>query len=216
MPSMPKGQREQALLLVCLVAIAAIGLYWNFVYKPRGTELDQKQERVEKLVSLNQKAKAEMAKGNLADLREQLARYQQNLVLIRTLIPTGNEVPALLEQVSTAARRVGLDVASVDPQPVQEGQNYDTYRYGLAVVGGYHELAEFFTNVGSLTRIVLPVNVSLQLSTNANANKLHRQANQAVLEARFQLQTFITHADTADVDLPPGAKGDKGEGGGAK
>jgi type IV pilus assembly protein PilO len=198
MLGMPKGQREQALLLVCLVAVAAIGLYWYMVYQPRATVLAEEQTRVETLVALNEKAKVEMSRGSLADIRRELAEYQQSLSLIRSLVPTGNEVPALLEQVSTAARRVGLDVASVDPQPVIEGANYDTYRYGISIIGGYHELAEFFANVGSLNRIMLPVNVSLNVSTNANAQKTRRSTDDAVIEARFQLQTFVTNGPSTD------------------
>lgn len=194
MAGMPKGQREQSLLLICVVAIAAILLYWHLVFKPRSVELATKQERLEQLTAANERAKAEMAKGNLAELRRQLAEYEQNLALVRTLVPTGNEVPALLEQISTAARRVGLDIATVDPQPVVPGDGYDTYRYGLTVLGGYHELAEFLANVGSLTRIMLPVNLTLQLSTNASAQQLHGGPNKAVIEARFQVETFVARA----------------------
>jgi len=210
MPGMPKGQREQSLILVCVLAIAAIGLYWYMVYSPRSDALAKQQDHIEALATMNQRAKSEMSKGNLSELRAQLATYQQNLSLIRTLVPAGNEVPALLEQVSTAARRAGLDLASVDPQPVQEGSNYDTYRYGMAIVGGYHQLAEFFANVGSLQRIVLPVNVQLTLSTNANAKASHTEAGQAVIEAHFQLQTFVTHNPAEDAaDQPPTKKGEK-------
>lgn len=192
MLGMPKGQREQSLVLVGIVAVSAIALYWYFSYSPRSADLDVKDRHLAQLVSSNQKAKAELAKGDLSALRAQLAGYQQNLQLVRTLVPSQNEVPSLLEQVSTAARRVGLDIASVDPQPVQAGANYDTYKYGISVIGGYHDLAQFFTNVGSMTRIVLPVNVSLDESTNQNATKLHAKPNAAVIEARFQIQTFVT------------------------
>lgn len=210
MPGMPKGQREQSLVLVCVLAIAAIGLYWYMVYSPRSEALTKQETHIEALTAMNQRAKSEMSKGNLSELRAQLATYQQNLSLIRTLVPAGNEVPALLEQVSTAARRAGLDLASVDPQPVQEGSNYDTYRYGMAMVGGYHQLAEFFANVGSLQRIVLPVNVQLTLSTNTNAKAAHTDPNAAVIEARFQLQTFVTHNPAEDADdQPPPKKGAK-------
>jgi type IV pilus assembly protein PilO len=208
MAGLPKGQREQALLVVCVLAIAAIGLYWNFVFNPNAEELAQQQERYEALAAVNQKAKAEMARGNLDELRRELAEYQDHLTLIRTLVPTGNEVPLLLDQISTAARRVRLDIASVDPQPVIPGTNYDTYRYNLAIVGGYHELAEFFTNVGSLNRIVLPMNVSLQLSTSSNVQKLRGHENTAVIEARFQLQTFVSRAMLSDeTDAPRTMKG---------
>ena len=198
MPVMPKGQREQALLLVCVVALAAIGLYWYMVYQPRALALTEQQTRVETLTGLNDKAKVEMSRGSLADIRRELSNYQQSLSLIRTLVPSGNEVPALLEQVSTAARRAGLDVASVDPQPVISGTNYDTYRYGMSIVGGYHQLAEFFANVGSLNRIILPSNMTLTVSSNANAKKMRTGSEGAVIEARFQLQTFVTNGVGTD------------------
>lgn len=210
MPGLPKGQREQSLILVCALAIAAIGAYWYMVYTPRSGTLDKQQKQVDQLVAMNQRAKSEMSKGNLGELRTQLAQYQQNLALIRTLVPEGNEVPSLLEQVSTAARRAGLDLSTVDPQPVQQGSNYDTYRYGMSIVGGYHQLAEFFTNVGSLSRIVLPVNVALQLSNARNAAQNRAQPGQAQIEARFQLQTFVTHNPAEDADnQPPTQKGAK-------
>ena len=153
---------------------------------------------------------SEMAKGNLDQLRRQLAEYQQNLVLIRTLVPVGNEVPSLLEQVSTAARRAGLDVSAVDPQPVAEGENYDTFRYKLIVIGGYNQLGEFFANVGNLTRIMLPVNLTLAAPANTNLSKdQQRAADAAVIEARFELETFVAKAPSADQPGPPKKGGAK-------
>jgi len=198
MAGLPKGQREQGLLLLCVAAIASIGLYWNFVYSKTAADLALRRTHADALVAMNQKAKLEMAKGNVNEVRRQLAEYQQNLSLIRSLVPTSNEVPSLLEQVSTAARRVGLDVATVDPQPVVEGENYDTYRYTMSVVGGYHELAEFLANVGNLTRIVLPMNVALSVPTNNAAVQAHAKPGEAAIEAKFQLQTFVTKAPAAD------------------
>ncbi|MEP6691210.1 MAG: type 4a pilus biogenesis protein PilO [Gemmatimonadaceae bacterium] len=185
----PLGQRDKAYALVIAICVAAIGAHYYFKYRPKQDEFVQKEDRIAKLVALNGRAKAELAKGNVNELRRQLAEYQQNLELVRTLVPTSNEVPSLLEQVSTAARRVGLDVATVDPQPVTEGDQYDTFRYNVTVVGGYHELAEFLANVGTLTRIVLPVNLTLQTSTQKTAGK--KAAGSAHIEARLQLLTYV-------------------------
>jgi type IV pilus assembly protein PilO len=203
----PKGQREQLLFFIGILAGASVFLYWYFAYSPRASDLAQKEERVEALVTLNQKTQSEIAKGDAVELRRQVAAYRQNLTLLRTLIPAGNEVPALLEQVSTAARRVGLDLSTVDPQPVLEGENYDTYRYTISLVGSYHELAAFLTNVGSLTRIILPVNMTLQSPTNANVTKAHQKPNASVIEARFQLQTFVTHKPSPADELGPSKTG---------
>jgi type IV pilus assembly protein PilO len=191
MALLPKGQREQGLVFVGFLAVVAIGAFWYFVYSPRSDRLDEMQAHSDQLVQLNQKAKSEVAKGTADELRKQLVVYQQNLALIRTLVPTGNEVPSLLEQVSTAARRVGLDLAAVDPQPVNEGDDYDTYRYTISVIGGYHQLGQFLANVGSLARIVLPVNMTLQAPAPTSAIKSRQAPATAQIEARFQLQTYV-------------------------
>jgi type IV pilus assembly protein PilO len=199
MAGIPKGQREQLMIVVVVAAIAAVGLYWYYPYNTKSKELDAKRERIERLVANNQKARAEMTKGSLDQLRKQLAEYQQNLVLIRTLVPVGNEVPSLLEQVSTAARRAGLDVSAVDPQAVVEGDNYDTYRYKMVVVGGYNALGEFFSNVGNLTRIILPVNLSLAIPTNPALSKaIKKSTDDAAIEARFELQTFVAKPQASE------------------
>jgi len=113
---------------------------------------------------------------------------------MRQLVPTSNEVPALLEQVSTAARRVGLDLATVKPQPVIEGDQFDTHRFQIAVIGDYHALGEFLTNVGSLTRIVAPVNLALgPLGGGAalDQRKKAQKNNSSVLDSRFEIQTYV-------------------------
>ena len=200
----PQGNREQTLFGIAFLAIVATGAYWYFVYNPKSAELDAKQVRIEAIIAVNQKAQAELAGRNLEQLRAQLAQYERNLEAIRTLVPQSNEVPALLEQVSTAARKVGLDLASVDPQPVVPGQEYDTYRYSIGLVGGYHDLAAFFTNVGSLTRIVAPVNMQLTAPSNPTAARAkQKRQDESVIEAKFQIQTYVAKAPVVkDRELP--------------
>ena len=190
----PKDQAGQLKVLVVVLAVAAIGLYHQMVYTPRGTELETLEARVETLTSANEKAKKELARGSVKELREQAQMYAQNLEVMRQLVPTGNEVPALLEQVSTAARRAGLDLSAVEPQPVIQGEQFDTYRYKLSVFGNYHQVAEFLTNVGSLTRIIAPVNMNLGVTLDPAANKLKKRADQAVLDTDFEIQTYVTKA----------------------
>ena len=194
MALLPKNQRDQVMVLLIIVAVALIGLYYAYVYSPKSDVLTGLQAHVDSLDASNQRAKAELAKGNVEELRAEAARLQASLEVMRQLVPTSNEVPALLEQVSTAARRVGLDLATVKPQPVIEGEVFDTYRYQLAVIGDYHALGEFLTNVGSLTRIVAPVNLALAPLTNGAALDQRKKAqknNNSVLDSRFEIQTYV-------------------------
>jgi type IV pilus assembly protein PilO len=194
MALLPKNQRDQVMVLLVIVAVALIGLYYAYVYSPKAGVLAGLQAHVDSLDVSNQRAKAELAKGNVDQLRAEAAKLQDNLEVMRQLVPTSNEVPALLEQVSTAARRVGLDLATVKPQPVVEGEQFDTYRYQVAVIGDYHALGEFLANVGSLTRIVAPVNLALSPLGNGAAADQRKKAlknNNSVLDSRFELQTYV-------------------------
>jgi type IV pilus assembly protein PilO len=194
MALLPKTQRDQVMVLLVIVAVALIGLYYSYVFTPKADVLAGLQAHVDSLDVNNQRAKAELAKGNVDQLRAEAAKLQDNLEVMRQLVPTSNEVPALLEQVSTAARRVGLDLATVKPQPVVEGEQFDTYRYQVAVIGDYHALGEFLANVGSLTRIVAPVNLALSPLGNGAAVDQRKKAlknNNSVLDSRFELQTYV-------------------------
>lgn len=190
----PKSQREQVMLLVSIVAFALAGLYWNYVYTPKGEEVAILAQRVDTLESRNQRARGELAKGNVEKLKAEAERSARDLEVMRQLVPTGNEVPALLEQVSTAARRAGLDIATVEPEPVVEGDQFDTYRYRLAVNGDYHAVAKFLANVGSLTRIIAPVNLTLVTATNPNALSRRRPDDSAALDSKFEIQTYVARA----------------------
>jgi type IV pilus assembly protein PilO len=203
MALLPKNQREQAMVLVCIIAIALAGLYWMYVWSPKRVELGALEVRVDSLEVGNDRARAEMATGSAADLQAQADQYAHDLDIMRQLVPTGNEVPALLEQVSTSARRTGLDLSAVEPQPVIEGEIFDTYRYKIAVTGGFHAVGEFLTNVGSLTRIVAPMNLSLAPASNPNiaAVKLKRPGT-AAIDTRLEIQTYV-------IKTAPGARGGK-------
>ena len=108
MALLPKGQREQVLFLIGLIAVAGAGIFWYLVYSPKSEELAQREERVEQLVEMNRKAQLEMAKGNVSELRAQLAEYQENLALVRTLVPQGNELPSLLDAMQPSAYGIFL------------------------------------------------------------------------------------------------------------
>lgn len=187
MAILPTKQRDQAMVLVTILAAALVGLFWYFVYDPKSTELDKLAIHVDSLDQLNQKAKAEMAKGTVEQVREQARASRENLDLMRTLVPAANEVPNLIDQVSTAARRAHLDVGTLEPEPVIEGELFDTYRYRLRLSGAYNDIAEMLTNIGSLNRIVTSLN--LQLSSPQNA--LPTPAGKQMLTSAFEIQTYV-------------------------
>jgi type IV pilus assembly protein PilO len=183
----PTNQRDQILTAVAVIAFALVGAYWYFVYDPKTADVDKLSAHVDSLDMANQQAKSQLAKGSVAAIRAEAAAYRENLDLMRTLVPAGNEVPALLEQVSTAARRAKLDIAGVEPEPLIEGEMFDTYRYKVKLNGSYHEVGEVLSNIGSLNRIIAPINLNLGINAQARGSSANRQ----VLSAIFEIQTYV-------------------------
>ena len=184
-------KREQTLVAIGVAAVLLLGAYWYFLYKPKSAEMTVMQAHVDSLDKRNQQAKADIAQGSLQKLKAQAVEYEQSLKVMRQLVPRSNEVPALLEDISTAARRVGLDLASVEPMPVLPGEQFDTYRYKLGVIGGYHPVGQFLSNVGSLNRIIAPVTMAIKLHPVANNTKARLKKGESLVDTEFQVQTYV-------------------------
>jgi len=195
MALLPQKPRDQVLFIVCFVSLAALGLYYQYVWTKKETDLATQQERVESLETLNARAKRDMARGSVTKLKHEAERLGRELEVMRQLVPTTNEVPLLLDQVSTAARRVSLDVFDVQPDTTVIGEHFDVHRYKMAVSGDYHSIAAFLGNVGSLMRIMAPQNVELSFVQKDKDKHMERVMPPGVirLEAKFDLQTYVAH-----------------------
>ncbi|MBA4072171.1 MAG: hypothetical protein C0497_10100 [Gemmatimonas sp.] len=215
MAGLPQNQRDQLMFFVAFLGIVGAGAYWYFVFSPKKESLAIVSAHVDSLDAGNQRAKAQLARGSVATIREESERLRSNLELMRSLVPAGNEVPALLEQVSTAARRVGLEISYIEPEPVIPGEQFDTYRYKLRVNGTYHEIGQLLTGIASMTRIVAPLGLQLLPSGASGAPGAGKamEPGTVLLQASFQIQTYAVKTAQSDrggngaAPAKPGRKG---------
>ncbi|HEY3288096.1 MAG TPA: type 4a pilus biogenesis protein PilO [Gemmatimonadaceae bacterium] len=214
MAGLPTNQRDQLLFLLAFLGVIGAGAYWYFVFSPKQESLATIATHVDSLDAGNQRAKAQLARGSVATIRAESQRLRANLELMRTLVPAGNEVPALLEQVSTAARRVGLEIGYIEPEPVIQGEQFDTYRYKLRAIGDYHEIGELLTSIASMTRIVAPLGLTLQISGVAGGAgaKMQASPDRVPLQANFIIQAYAVKTSLTDdngngAPPKPGRKG---------
>ncbi|MGK2935277.1 MAG: type 4a pilus biogenesis protein PilO [Gemmatimonadaceae bacterium] len=184
-------KREQTLIGVSIFAFVLLGALWYFMLSPKSESLAALSTRVDSLEAANQQARTDLARGSVDSLRAAVARDREALKVMTRLVPTRNEVPGLLEDVSTAARRVGLDLASVEPMPVIPGDDFDTHRYKISVIGGYHELGRFLSNVGSLERIVAPVALEMKEFASSGTATRRPSPGRSMLDSNFQIQTYV-------------------------
>jgi type IV pilus assembly protein PilO len=136
-------------------------------------------------------AKKELARGTVADVRKRLEQYRSSLVLLRRLVPERNEVPNLLDDISTRSKIRGVTLSQVVPQPVEPGPvPFNTYKYNMSVIGKYDQIGQFLADVASLQRIIVPYDLVVA-AANSSAARVLGDSTDALLEARFQIRTYV-------------------------
>jgi type IV pilus assembly protein PilO len=205
MALLPQSPRDQKLFVMALLTAGLVGVYQQLYWAPAHVEQVALAARLDTLDSLNVIAKAEVAKGNSAKMKAEGDAYARELAMLRHLVPTSNEVPALLESISNAARSAGLELSAVAPDGVENGDLLDTYKYRLGVTGPYHRIGEFLANVASLPRIVAPINLSLAPTSRSTFERRPRPG-EVFLDAKFGVQTYVEHVGAPDTKTPGAAQ----------
>ncbi len=150
-----------------------------------------RQKSIDSLTTLTDSAKRLLASGTVDDLRRKLEGYRVSLELMRRLVPDRNEVANLMDEISTRAKIRGVQVANFQPLPPEPGPApFQTYKYQYSVIGRYDQLGEFLSDVASLQRIIVPVDLNLGIADLTRAKALGDSSG-ALLEARFQVRTFV-------------------------
>jgi type IV pilus assembly protein PilO len=193
------NEKATPLLAMALAAIVGYCAYTGSVIELVGIKgLAAGKERIVavrdtigRLEAATDSAKKELARGSVADVRKRLESYRSNLMLLRRLVPERNEVPNLLDDISTRSKIRGVTLSQVVPQPVEPGPApFDTYTYNMSVIGKYDQIGQFMADVASLQRIIVPYNLSVA-AANATSAKALGDSTGSLLEARFQIRTYV-------------------------
>src|SRR5881628_663978 len=156
MALLPQDRQSQVMMLITLGMLALGYAFWNYWAKPTGEEIAATQAEIKSMEDVIAQAKADLASGTVEDLRRKVEEYSALLAVMRRLVPEKNEVPALIDDISTKAKVRGVTIGRIEPQPVEAGPPFDTYRYRLEIIVHYDQLGEFLSDIASLPHIVVP------------------------------------------------------------
>jgi type IV pilus assembly protein PilO len=196
---MATSPKSTTILVVMLAGLVGYIAYTGSVIDMVGMQgLAARRERVAAvrdsitaLENATDSAKRELARGTVEDLRRRLDIYRGSLALLRRLVPERNEVPNLLDDISTKGRIRGVTLSQVVPQPVEAGPApFDTHRYTISVIGHYDQIGAFLADVASLQRIIVPFDLTMAAANPASAKALGDTTG-AMLEAKFQIRTYV-------------------------
>src|SRR5437764_1012378 len=186
----PTDQRGQIMALLVLVALAGGYFFWTKVHKPNSAKISAAHAEADSLERIVAAAKADLANGSIEDLRRRVEEYRGSLELMRRLVPERNEVPTLIDDISTKAKTRGITLGKIQPLTPDLGTPFDTYRYRLEVYGHFDQIGEYLADLASVPRIIVPQDVTLSSATPA-AQKLLGDTAGSLLLAEFSIRTFV-------------------------
>jgi type IV pilus assembly protein PilO len=202
--AMTDKEKKQLMVLLMVVPIGAIALFWFLVREPQAQETRDLRRQVDSLQLTVDSARRELARGSVEDLRRRVGDFQTGLSLMRTLVPTGNEVAQLINDISDRAKLRNVYVADLSPLGMEDGGQYRVARYRFQVLGHYDDIGAFLSDIASLRRIMVPHSLSLTVATEQQAQVV-QDTTGALLLGSFQLKAYVKQ---------PPVQGEGGTGGG--
>ena len=194
-------------VLVILAIAAVLGCGYYFFTSERLDELDRvtreeqtlRQEFVEK----------QRVTANIEAFRAQLKQMEADLEVMLRQLPTGTEMPDLLEDVSNTGKKNGLEFELFKPEADQPRDFYAAKPITIKARGTYHQFGAFVSGVAALSRIVTLENAALTGAAGKDAKGGGKDAKGAKIgnEPLSIQATLQTYRYGTDVGAPAGQSG---------
>jgi type IV pilus assembly protein PilO len=181
--------------------LVIVGLVWYFYVADKKTELEGLQQ-----TELTLRAEFEDKQGraaNLEPLKQQLAQMELMLQQMLRQLPSKNEMPDLIVDVSQTALATGISNELFQPGPETQKEFYAEKPINLRMVGTYHQFGAFVSGVASLPRVVIMTMHNISLTPRAGKPGL------LVLEGTIRTYRYLDEEEIANAGggtTPGGSK----------
>lgn len=141
----------QLLCCLLLLGVTFFGMHW-YLAAPAKEELERMRGQEAQLVR-DYRSKAAQA-ANLEAMREQMGILEARMSELREMLPTGAEVPSLIDNISETAIDNQLAIDFIRLRGTVTREHYIEQPFDIQVQGDYHRIATFLAGVAGLPRIV--------------------------------------------------------------
>lgn len=134
------------------LALAGAGVFWNYYAVPANASLEVRRGELAAL-------QADIARGQaiaarLPEFRREVAELESQLEMLRTVLPSDQDVAELLRRVQAMATESNLTIRGFTPQAVARKQLHAEWPFGLQLEGNYHNVGRFLDRVSKFPRII--------------------------------------------------------------
>ncbi|MFT2091928.1 type 4a pilus biogenesis protein PilO [Paraglaciecola sp. 2405UD69-4] len=173
-----------------VIILSLVGGYYGLV-KSKLPLLETAQNK-EADLKLTYQAKYRIA-VNLSAYEEQLAKLQNDFSSMLKSLPTSNETPGLLDDITLVGTSAGLTFRLLNWQREIPKEFYSELPIEMEVTGGYHDFGQFASEIAGLPRIVTVHDFEVTQEENT-------------LKLQVQAKTYRASVEKESTDAPGGAK----------
>jgi len=176
------------LVLVVLVIVSVLGAGYYFFTNDQLQQLETVKNEEQKL--RQEFIQKQRVASNLEAFRVQLAEMEEKLGEMLRQLPTGTEMPDLLDDVSNTGKQNGLEFELFKPEAEQPQDFYAAKPITIKAKGTYHQFGAFVSGVAALPRIVTLENATLVGLGDKGKRSGAKKNNQEPVDIQATLQTY--------------------------
>lgn len=167
MERLAKVPKAIRLAVVSGFLVLLAGLYVHFVHRPILAERSALIQRAQELQREVNNARA--VASNIPAVEAEIGDMERELDLALKQLPNRKQFEDLLQDISTAGKKVGVTIKTIDRDKEVPRDFYAEVPFQLEIEGSYHDLARFFEMVASLPRIVNIGSLDIEVSKETQA-----------------------------------------------
>ncbi len=175
-----------------LVGLFIIAFAWWMFVSDRRTELESLERKEKSLRDEFQQKQGRAA--NLEPLKQQLAQMELMLQQMLRQLPSKNEMPDLIVDVSQTALAAGITNELFQPGPESAKEFYAEKPIALRMIGSYHQFGAFVSGVASLPRVVIMTMNDISLKPRND------KSNMLVLDGTVKTYRYLDDEETAEAE----------------
>ena len=184
----------KAFFCVLLMAVLLLGGWYFFV-----------RDQLAEIESLEAKERAlrtdfEFKAGKAANLERLKLRLEEMDVLLSQMVrqlPSRNEMPDLIVDISQTALATGIQNELFQPGPEAQKEFYAEKPIKLRMVGTYHQFGAFVSGVASLPRVVIMTMHDIVLTPRTEGSSIG--PGNLVLEGTIKTYRYLEDDESAGV-----------------
>lgn len=181
-------------VLLTTIFVVLLGLGYYFLLSPALETLDEEKAKEDQLrnVFLEKKSQA----INLEAYRTQMVEIEKTFGALLRQLPDKSQIDGLLTDINQAGLSRGLEFELFKPGNEIQAEFYAEMPIAIKVLGTYHDLGAFASDISMLSRIVTISNVSVQPQIAKDA----KEAKPANTDAKLVMEAVAKTYRYLDAD----------------